>query len=114
MARRLTVHIVVAKGGERMSKIWHTPGPWRVANNSRSVLAGPIKINQQAGPAAQSAAVEARNEFTLRANAKLIAAAPELLAALQRLTNVHPEDLPYCPDEWQAAMDAIKKTTGDQ
>ena len=63
----------------------HTPGPWKVANNSRSVLAGPVKINQQAGPAAQCAAVEAKNEFTLRANARLIAAAPEMLEALTEL-----------------------------
>lgn len=65
----------------------HTPGPWKIANNSRSVLAGAgsVKINQQAGPAAQSAAVEARNEFTLRANAKLIAAAPDILDALRKI-----------------------------
>ena len=67
------------------SDVVHTPGPWKVANNSRSVLAGPVKINQQAGPAAQSAAVEARNEFTLRANAKLIAAAPEMFRIIDRL-----------------------------
>ena len=66
-------------------EIKHTPGPWKVANNSRSVLAGTVKINQQAGPAAQSAAVEAKNEFTLRANAKLISAAPEMLEALTEL-----------------------------
>ena len=86
--------------------IVHTPGPWKVANNSRSVLAGPIKINQQAGPAAQSAAVEARNEFTLRANAKLIAAAPDMLAAIQGALRIADlwrpsEDTPE--DYWEEA-----------
>ncbi len=68
-----------------VQSVVHIPGPWKVAKNSRSVLAGSVKINQQAGPAAQSAAVEARNEFTLRANAKLIAASPEMLRIIQRL-----------------------------
>jgi hypothetical protein len=66
-----------------VDRVVHTPGPWKVANNSRSVLAGPVKINQQGGPAAQSAAVLAVQERELMANAKLIAAAPDLLAALR-------------------------------
>lgn len=68
-----------------IEQVRHTPGPWRVANNGRSVLAGSVKINQQNGPAAQSAAVSALQERELMANAKLIAASPELLEALQRI-----------------------------
>ena len=68
-----------------VQSVVHTPGPWTVANNGKSVLAGSVKINQQAGPAAQSAAVAARNELTLQANAKLIAAAPDMLEALRRI-----------------------------
>lgn len=63
----------------------HTPGPWTVANNSRSVLAGPVKINQQVGPGGQSAAAQALNDLTLLANAKLIAEAPEMFQVIQRL-----------------------------
>ena len=89
----------------------HTPGPWRVANNSRSVLAGAVKINQQSGPAAQCAAVEAKNEFTLRANARLIAAAPDLFKALLALCSLRDDDLLFAYDDWKAARDAIAKAT---
>ena len=59
----------------------HTPGPWRVAKNGRSVIAGGMKINQSSGPMAASCAVGESHNARLLANAKLIAAAPEMLEA---------------------------------
>ncbi len=63
----------------------HTPGPWRVSNNGvgMSVSAGGIRISQSGYVGAacmqtQQADIERRN-----ANARLIAAAPELLEALE-------------------------------
>ena len=61
----------------------HTPGPWEVSKAGRSVLAGGVKINQSIGPFAASVGVQNRIDAELRANAKLIAAAPELLAACE-------------------------------
>ena len=95
-----------------VQSVVHTPGPWTVANNSRSILAGSIRINQQAGPAAQSAAVAARNELTLQANAKLIAAAPDMLEALQEVVE---DGLKTNMMEWiKKANAAIAKAIGEQ
>lgn len=61
----------------------HTPGPWRVSKTGRSVLAGSVKINQSSGPGGQSVSCQIRFEEMLRANARLIAAAPEMLECLR-------------------------------
>ena len=54
----------------------HAPGPWVVAKSGVSVDAGLTRIRQEnAGP-----------REVLAANARLIAAAPELLAALKGCT----------------------------
>ena len=63
----------------------HTPGPWRLAANGRTVIAGPINITQHTGPAAQSASVIEQQSRELMANAKLIASSPELLHACELL-----------------------------
>lgn len=61
----------------------HTPGPWKVSRAGRSVLAGGIKINQSSGPCAASVSVQNRIDAELRANARLIAAAPDMLRLIR-------------------------------
>lgn len=85
----------------------HTPGPWNVGQDSTAIEA--------------SGAIIARtfhwaNQYTpiheSYANAKLIAAAPDLLAALeeclQRLDSHDDQSVPEC----LVALAAIKKATG--
>lgn len=61
-----------------MSK--HTPGPWELKRVS--VIAGGIRISQSGYIGGQSQSVIEAAERTREANAKLIAAAPDMLAAL--------------------------------
>lgn len=78
----------------------HTPGPWSVGNGSR-VTGFTVKI------ATDELLVGGRG-LTSEANARLIAAAPELLEALQRLVDVvDPEST-----GWNEAVAAIAKATG--
>jgi hypothetical protein len=97
---------------DRESVVQHTPGPWEVVRwratrgGSRlGVFAANTKV----------ADLTAGNE----ADAYLIAAAPELLTALNRLTYVHgmlPADAPETRgallEAYDAAIDAIAKAEG--
>jgi len=95
-----------------VQSVVHTPGPWTVANNGKSVLAGSVKINQQAGPCAASAGVQIAIDRELQANAKLIAAAVDLLEALQEVVE---DGLKTNTTEWiKKANAAIAKATGEQ
>jgi hypothetical protein len=79
---------------------WHTPGPWRVDF-------GGIYIRAEDGTRICEYGIDEPYE----ANARLIAAAPELLAALQRIAS---SDNPYEPCGWaiKTAQAAIAKATG--
>lgn len=55
----------------------HTPGPWCALNAGLVVAAGDVKVAQ----------ADRANAYT-EANARLIAAAPDLLAALKAILNV--------------------------
>ena len=67
-------------------KYSHTPGPWRVATNKRSVLLGDsIKLNQLTGPGGQSCSSQYANDQILQANARLLAASLDLLSMLKRI-----------------------------
>lgn len=78
----------------------HTPGPWRIGDAGFTVF----------GPPKPSALPETIAPVKNRANARLIAAAPDLLAALEALAalpNKHrPEEM------WEAARAAIAKARG--
>jgi hypothetical protein len=85
----------------------HTPGPWKVHKGFTSV--GPYNKGLMIGPN-QRALAHAIGEFEkadpgdeARANARLIAAAPDLLAALRNLTiwrdKDHPEHDAFCEAE---------------
>lgn len=79
----------------------HTPGPWE-AEAARIVAGSHIVIADCAGRGQK-----------VEANARLIAAAPKLLMALQALVpadfDEHPQD--FMPD-WHAARAAIAEATG--
>ena len=102
----------------------HTPGPWIVEKDIGSTpsrvtfrIGGDMDaagrqaaISSEQGIAATNAPALMSTEEA-EANARLIAAAPELLAALQTLANsLCPYDTdPKC---WANAMAAIAKATG--
>ena len=84
-----------------MSK--HTPGPWRVPMidaESTGILWG----NED-----RPVAVICGTDATMTANAKLIAAAPDMLAALEGL--LIDEDY-RCDADWEFARHAIAKAKG--
>lgn len=100
-----------------MKEFKGTPGPWRVSekrgdlidirHNSNGI--GAISLNLAHVVARQSWLKEAE------ANAKLIAAAPELLEALQRMVNkAHKQNWNDAyPEELQSAQAAINKALGE-
>ena len=111
-----------------MSKA-HTPGPW-VANESVVGSYTGFDING-AGPANKKwiasvhsdhhitgsespelAKKKEREIATAQANARLIAAAPELLAALIALFNAQGSCVELTPEAMTAAASAIFKATG--
>lgn len=83
----------------------HTPGPWTVEADS---LGFPTKVTAQGFYGSQ--ALIART-FGVLSNARLIAAAPELLEACKRLVERAAEDN---PDDWAfiEAEAAIAKAEG--
>ena len=87
----------------RTSKIAATPGPWKIRPCSHEGC-GTIR-------AGRHMAVEVHESANAEADTRLIAAAPELLAALQTLVNsLCPYDT--VPECWANAMAAIAKATG--
>ena len=66
-------------------KTKHTPGPWRVGTDDRSIFT--VRGTTSAGMQhiATAAGCASLNDADLRANARLIAAAPELAEACQAL-----------------------------
>jgi hypothetical protein len=102
-----------------MAKSTHTPGPWRITGPN-------IRADTDLGTGALIATVEhhwhtrqpyAKFETSgteLDANARLIASAPDLLAALEyclEYLNANPDE--YSGPRAQAARAAIEKATGD-
>ncbi len=61
----------------------HTPGPWRIMDGNTSLLHVETDEGSPAGTGIAITSINKRDE----ANARLIAAAPEMLAALLTLLN---------------------------
>ena len=83
----------------------HTPGPWIVwpDNNNR------LQVGQSTNyTVAEMMQTPIHGQ---EANARLIAAAPDLLDALQHLMVAHGEQLDYA---FQQAQEAIAKATGEK
>ena len=92
----------------------HTPGPWKFGDNSKHFKTNPFNVYVQGGGvhSASIANIPFRRtipESEARANAKLIAAAPELLEALEAVIR-------GVPDTWegvQKAREVIAKAKGE-
>jgi len=93
---------------EAMSK--HTPGPWDVfgAQDSGSDKWRALTVSQASMPFMRVCFMPSDGTETIMANATLIAAAPDLLAALQGVLRVADR----ATDEFDAARAAIAKATG--
>jgi hypothetical protein len=70
--------------GRKQMTTQHTPGPWRVGDAAHTIF-GPKQSDGSLAVTIASVAGNARME-DYRANARLIAAAPDLLAALKDIT----------------------------
>lgn len=94
--------------GVGVSQLGPTPGPWRVMefNHNRR---GPLQRRTIIGSNDQGfAETVGLSDPTDAANARLIAAAPDLLAALKALTSIPG------PEDWQKARAAIRKAEGKE
>lgn len=85
-----------------MSKTKHTPGPWGASGTV---------VRADNGQGAVIAELGKVRDVNL-ANAALIAAAPELLRALEDLLAVHETKRNLAHDVWEAARAAIAKAEG--
>ena len=104
----------------------HTPGPWHVAGDTAFDCSIRIIPSFPKGPACIAHAMATVPATTAHANARLIAAAPELLAALEScqeiMTRAFLNGLPigqgtFCEEQdWntanKAARAAIRKANG--
>lgn len=97
----------------------HTPGPWYVGPDNRIWRRSPSDLYEYGGGVAGDSRIAAAfdgpaswvNKFPSEANARLIAAAPELLEALEGLLNALPSATTH-PAIAQARA-AIRKATGE-
>lgn len=96
----------------------HTPGPWVLADNGMGVIRGGV-VRQYANGSTQDQIVMAcsvtDDNGCMKANARLIAAAPELLEALKRLLGAYERLKPLqslVSDPEKQAQAAIAKATG--
>ena len=96
----------------------HTPGPWNVGDDSPNDYEGPIIDTRDRAVAVITIDHETESTPEDRANARLIAAAPELLAMLERVLDgvLRLPELPgtLCPLDIEQALAAITKATGGQ
>ena len=96
----------------------HTPGPWRVSSALPTKTRG---IDILAGHSRMTASVYLHPHYMAddaaadHANAKLVAAAPDLLAALQAIIDLDDGDAPdlwHFEKEFDAGRAAIAKALG--
>lgn len=98
------------------TKTQHTPGPWRVSIHTENQRAktGAFLITSDVRHIAALRSINTDRPSEQRAaDARLIAAAPELLAALQlcvhSLQDIHADAVPGAGNAWAAACAAIAK-----
>jgi len=84
----------------------HTIGPWRVDHCNPGPTTGEWMI--AGGKPGYLAEVRDCGSGDVRANARLIAAAPDMLKALQRITHPMADD-----DDVAFALDVIARATGE-
>lgn len=81
----------------------HTPGPWEINQHYVEAVGGPCR--------ARIAIIDDGAGTNPEANAHLIAAAPEMLAALENLENDNGQAMP--PSAWAKVQAAIAKAKGE-
>ena len=86
------------------TKTTHTPGPWRVGVINHMVFGPP---NVTSGPEIITSSIRKKSD------SHLIAAAPDLLAALETLVDKGKPWGGYSPDELEIATKAIAKAKGE-
>ena len=90
----------------------HTPGPWRVAPAADYLSSD---INVDAGKRGYICLAGVRGDTQAEANARLIAAAPDLLRALDNLLEQHMAGVDLSVrdrHEWLRAAAAVARATG--
>lgn len=96
----------------------HTPGPWNwYEHNKKEPESGPVKVETKDRVIAEIVWCGVGQHEERKANALLIAAAPELLEALEKLLSFpFAESCQECgignSEEWEAAKAAISKAKG--
>jgi hypothetical protein len=100
-----------------MNKTKHTNGPWEAVRNTAFWEIVPVNAGQDGvpfhvGDVCASAPGEPDSGLQ-EANARLIAAAPDLLEALRGLLDVYLNDQGYLPEVEQKARSAISRATGE-
>jgi len=93
----------------------HTPGPWTVTHSFDATIRREIwtETDRETGHRELVALIPDADGEHINGDARLIAAAPAMLAALQTIWNTAPYG---DPDKWNAAVDkvvlAIEQATG--
>lgn len=100
-----------------MTQFKGTPGPWRVSEKRGDLIDIRHENNEPGAMSLNLAQVVARQSWLkeAEANARLIAAAPELLAALIKCADAL-EEVSYqawCGEIIEGALAAINKVTGE-
>lgn len=91
----------------------YTPGPWKLKHTS--VHAGGIKIYQTGYCGAASVEHEMAAQETRKANARLIAQAPEMFELLQRIRQWDHLDTVGDGEYWKQQIDfIIRKATSEE
>ena len=95
-----------------MSNQQHTPGPWKVDGTGMAIYSA--NENLTFAPMVAAAIGNEKSLDQLRADARLIAAAPELLAALESMLHLRkmPDEVAECVLD--RAVAAIAKAKGEQ
>lgn len=95
----------------------HTPGPWTVDPKTLAVYA-PDRHGHAAAVRVAQRGLAPLPAAEIAANAALVAAAPDLLAALQHMVDMYQRHFDVMPVAWQTADDiaraAIARATGGQ
>ena len=91
----------------------HTPGPWHTAHHADDTVEGLHVVHDVTGlPVARMGGFTTRRNC--EANARLIAAAPDLLAALTELEQLVTAHIPDECDNWCRAARAALAAAGVQ
>jgi hypothetical protein len=94
----------------------HTPGPWHVTYPSPGLFKLPFVSDENGHPLAEVGHVDSLPEKNL-ANAVLMAALPDLLAALEKAQAAIYETINHRPvnlsHAWHDCQNAIAKAKGD-